>query len=215
MKKDLTELVLVTDRSGSMYSCAADMNGSIAELLKKQKLEPGNCNLTWVDFDDKADVILNGVDINSVDSIFIVPRGNTALYDAICKAVDTVGQRLALTPEANRPGLVIVCIVTDGGENSSKEFTYQDVKKKIETQKSQYNWQFTYLGANQDAFAVAQSLSFDASKTSNYKTSNAKHVGPAISNMVSQMRSACSFGLEASLYKDITYDANIVEELNK
>lgn len=215
MNKNLTELVLVTDRSGSMSSCAADMNGSIVELIKKQRAEPGNCNVTWVDFDNTADVMLNGVDIKSVDSIVIKPRGGTALYDAICKAVDTVGQRLASTPESSRPGLVIVCIVTDGGENASTEFTYQDVNKRIDTQKNQYNWQFMYLGANQDAFAVARHLSIDVSKTSNFKTSNANAVGSGISGLVSTMRGMSALGLEAAEYTNVTYDAAAVAALNK
>jgi len=215
MNKDLTELVLITDRSGSMKGCAPDMNSGIVDLLKKQRAEPGSCNVTWIDFDDTVDIMLDGVDIKSVDEIVIKPRGGTALYDAICKAVDAVGQRLAATPEAKRPGLVIVCTVTDGGENASTQFTYQDVNKRIATQKNQYNWQFMYLGANQDSFAIARHLSIDVNKTSNFKTSNANAVGAGISGMVSVMRGMSAKGLEAAEYTNVTYDAAAVAALNK
>lgn len=215
MNKNLTELVLVTDRSGSMQTCAADMNGSIVELLNKQRAEPGQCNLTWVDFDNTVDIMLNGVDINSVNSIVIKPNGGTALYDAVCKAIDVVGQRLASTPENKRPGLVIVCVVTDGGENASREFSYHDVNTMIARQKNQYNWQFMYLGANQDSFAVANALAFDNSKIQNFKTSNAKAVGAGISGMVSVMRGMSAKGLEAAEYTNVTYDAAAVAALNK
>jgi hypothetical protein len=159
--------------------------------------------------------MLNGVDIKSADNIVIKPRGGTALYDAVCIAIDTVGKRLAATPEKNRPGVVIVCIVTDGGENASTEFTYKDVNTRVDRQKNQYNWQFMYLGANQDAFAVAQALSFDVSKTSNFKTSNADAVGSGISGMVSVMRSMSFNGAEAAQYANVTYDKAAVEALNK
>jgi uncharacterized protein YegL len=189
MRHDLTELVLIVDRSGSMDTCAEKMQLGMNRLIREQKELPGSVNVTYVQFDDEVSVEFDGLDISRVDRLSLIPRGSTALYDGICKTIDLVGKRLAATNERFRPALVAVYIVTDGGENSSREFTREDALSKIKHQTEVYNWQFSYLGANQDAFGVGNSIGISAVKTANYKTSNASEVFTSSSSMLKNMRS--------------------------
>jgi uncharacterized protein YegL len=213
MRNDLTEVVLVTDSSTSMMSCFEKMNSGISELIQKQKLEKGFCNVTWVDFGSEASLKINGTDINTVSEIKIKPDGWTALYDGICLAIDTVGKRLSKTPENERPSLVLVCIVTDGLENKSRA-TLKDVQERIDRQTKVYNWQFTYLGANQDSFAVADDLGIDSGKVLNYTINNAdKLFASGVSCMASNLRSMAFSGNQT--YDSMSYGTEIKEDLVK
>lgn len=213
MRNDLTEIVLITDSSGSMSSCYKEMNVGIQQFLEAQKEQPGFCNITWVDFSSKVTIKTNGVDLNTVNNISIVPSSSTALNDAICIGIDTVGNRLANTPEPDRPALVIVCIVTDGQENASQEFKSKDVKERIERQSKQYNWQFMYLGANQDSFAVAQDYSIDINKVANYTIKNADKVfSSGVSCAASALRSMAFTGNHT--YDSYQISNEVKEELN-
>ena len=158
MNADHTEVIIVLDRSGSMDSIKNDMEGGINQFFEDQKKEPGRCSVTLTQFDNEYEIVYSGVDIQSVPKVSLVPRSMTALLDAVGRTIKEVGDRLAKTAEANKPGRVIMLIVTDGLENASREFTNAQVKALIEEQTSKYNWMFVYLGANQDAFAVAAGM---------------------------------------------------------
>jgi hypothetical protein len=119
-----------------------------------------------------------------------VPRGYTALLDAIGRSVNETGESLASMPESERPGLVTVMIVTDGGENSSKEFTNQKVREMIEHQTNVYSWKFSFLGANQDAFSTAGGLGINPSGVANYTTANSMAAFQSMSNNALRMRQA-------------------------
>jgi len=150
MKQNLTELVIVSDRSGSMGDSREEAQGAINHFLNDQKGEEGDCNVTFVEFDNVYDVLHDGVSVEDVPEYTLVPRGMTALYDAVGTAITTVGERLAKTPEKDRPSLVSVVISTDGLENASREYSLQDVVKMIKTQKEEFSWQFTFLGVELD-----------------------------------------------------------------
>ncbi len=161
MKENLTEIVCILDRSGSMDSIITDAIGGFNKFLKDQKELEGEAKLTLVLFDDEYDIIHNGIDIQSVPELTsetYVPRGWTALYDAIGKTIKTVGERLQKTIEEERPGKVIFVILTDGYENKSTEFNGDKIKEMIEHQKEKYSWMFVFLGANLNADITAKSM---------------------------------------------------------
>lgn len=165
MNNDLVEIACVVDRSGSMYGIATDAIGGFNSFLESQKAEPGDAKLTLVLFDHEYQVTHDGVDIQSVpplDDRTYEPSGTTALLDAIGRTINDVGNRLAATPEPERPHKVIVAILTDGLENASRNYSHAKVTEMIEHQKTVYGWEFVFLAANQDAISVARSMSIDA-----------------------------------------------------
>ncbi len=162
MRADLTEIAFVLDRSGSMNPIAADAIGGFNTFLAAQQALPGQARLTLVLFDHEYLVPHNNVDIHAVpplDATTYVPRGMTALLDAVGRTIDDAGARLAATPEAERPAKVIVAILTDGQENASRDYTFVKVAAMIKHQQEKYSWEFVFLAANQDAIAAAGALS--------------------------------------------------------
>jgi hypothetical protein len=196
MRSNLTDLTLIIDRSGSMASCKTDAEGGVNEFIKKQKEQPGDCTFSLVQFDTVYEFVHKARPIRDVTLAYALePRGNTALLDAVGRAIVEAGGRLKNTDEAQRPGLVVFVIVTDGQENSSREFTRAKVKEMIENQQSVYKWQFTFIGANQDAFAEAGAMGIPRSAAANYsEQKTAGGILLAAAN-VTRMRSASAEGL--------------------
>lgn len=175
-KQGLVEIVNIIDRSGSMASIRDDAIGGFNSFLDDQKKVPGEAKVTLVLFDHEYLLVHDGVDINDVpnlDEKSYIPRGWTALYDAIGRAINTVGERLARTPEEERPEKVIVSILTDGEENHSTEFSVDQVKDMITHQQDNYKWEFIYLAANQDAFAVGGSIGIASVNTMSFDATGA------------------------------------------
>ena len=171
MKKDLTEIAFILDRSGSMESVAHAAMSGFKEFLRDQQAAPGHARLTLVLFDNEYLVPIDNIPVEEVvplNSDTYIPRSSTALLDAIGETIDRVGKRLEQTPEADRPGKVIVPILTDGLENASENFTWKQISAKIKHQTEVYNWEFLFLGANQDAIATAANLSIAANNASAY-----------------------------------------------
>lgn len=161
MKKDYTHISILLDRSGSMQSIKADVIGGINEFIEKQKQEPGDLTVSISQFDNEYDVINDFVAINAITPIndeTFVPRGMTALLDSTAKIINDTGKKLAALSEDQRPEKVLVAIITDGAENASKEITNTKLAEMIKHQEETYNWQFIYIGANQDSFATGQTL---------------------------------------------------------
>jgi uncharacterized protein YegL len=158
MKHDLTEIAFILDRSGSMSSMVEAAISGFNRLLKDQQAAPGEARFSLVLFDDQYEVPCASLPISKVrplDTRTFVPRGSTALLDAIGRTIDDLGKRLADTPEARRPGSVIIAILTDGYENASVSETWESISKKISHQQEKYAWQFLFLAANVDAIATA------------------------------------------------------------
>ena len=161
MKENLTELVFILDRSGSMVGLETDTIGGFNSMIEKQKEEPGDAYVTTVLFDHEYKLLHDHVDLKDIKPMTreeYSARGSTALLDAIGKTIDDVGVRLNDTPEEERPSKVIFVITTDGYENASRVYSKSKVKEMIEHQQSKYSWVFMFLGANMDAVGEAAGL---------------------------------------------------------
>lgn len=204
MRTDLTDITLVVDRSGSMSQCQSDAEGGINTFIKEQQNQEGDAALTLVQFDTEYDFVHRGLPIKDVPAFKLVPRGNTALLDAVGRAINEAGERLEKIAEADRPGCVVFVIVTDGHENSSKEFTKAKVRELIKQQTANYNWQFTFLGADAASFAEATAMGISPAAVATYdpNTKSANAFAAASSN-VSRMRCAVARGeIAQSSYTD-------------
>jgi uncharacterized protein YegL len=171
MNNQLTEIAFVLDRSGSMQSVAPAAVTGFNDFLRDQLAARGQARLTLVLFDDVQEVPVDNLPLAEVlplNSDTYVPRGTTALLDAIGETIDRLGRRLEQTPEADRPGKVIVPILTDGLENASSRFTWAQVAAKIKHQTEVYRWDFLFLGANQDAIATAANLHIAAANAATF-----------------------------------------------
>lgn len=197
--QNLTHLSLIVDRSGSMQAIRSDMEGGIAAFLADQARRPGAVTVDVTTFDTLVAHPYTNARIGDVRGPFIVPRGATALLDAMGSSIVGLGDRLATTPEERRPGTVIVLTVTDGLENSSREFTPRAVRRLVTQQQRVYSWQFVFLGANIDSFDVAGGLGIARDSTINYSPSAEGVAGvfSATSAYVSRLRSARAAGSPA------------------
>ena len=171
MKKGLTELVFILDRSGSMSGLEQDTIGGYNALLKKQKKEQGEATITTVLFDDQYELLHDRISLNGVSPItgkeYFV-RGCTALLDAIGRTVDKIGNAQKHTAESERAEKVLFVITTDGMENASREYNYDKIKSMIERQKEKYGWEFLFIGANIDAVETADKFGISADRAANY-----------------------------------------------
>lgn len=166
-----THLLVIVDRSGSMAPVAADMIGGINEFFSAQAKLDGKCLVDYAQFDTVYEEVFTDTPVADAKAV-LTPRGGTALLDAVGKAATDLGQKLADKAEGARPGTVMVIVVTDGYENSSREWTADSVKALIKKQEDKYNWQFTFLGANMDAVAVGASFGFNPNTSLTYDTHN-------------------------------------------
>ena len=171
MKTNLTELVFILDRSGSMGGLESDTIGGFNSMLTKQQSEPGECRITTVLFDDNYEVLHDRIDIKAVNKItaqeYFV-RGCTALLDAVGKTIKKINKVQKNTAENYRAEKVLFVITTDGMENASREFTYDKIKAMVEKQKKKHNWEFIFLGANIDAIDVANRFGIARNRAQNF-----------------------------------------------
>lgn len=168
MNPNLTDITLVVDRSGSMASIRDDAEGGVNSFIEQQAKQKGEALITLVEFDTAYDFVAKGVPAQSMRRYKLVPRGMTALLDAVGRAINETGLRLAKMNENERPGLVIFVVMTDGYENSSREFTNSEIKQMIKHQQEKYNWQFMFLAADQDAFGEAEKMGIQMSGAGAY-----------------------------------------------
>lgn len=199
MRKDLTDITVILDRSGSMSAYKAEAEGGLNHFIEEQKKLSGECLFTLCQFDTEYEFVHRGVPIKDVLPFTLVPRGWTALLDAIGRSINETGTRLAAMSEDTRPALVIFVIVTDGQENSSKEFSKTQIRQMVTEQQEKYSWKFTYLGANQNAFTEAGALGIAAQVTANYRTAKAAEAFNAITHSVSRTRGASYRGISQPL----------------
>lgn len=165
MKPTLTELVCILDMSGSMGHLRSDTIGGYNTYISDQQKAPGEAFLTTVLFNDAYQLLHDHVAIQEVGNLAwgdYVPRGTTALLDAVGRTINDVGNRLRDTPEEERPAKVMFVITTDGYENASKDFTQVQVKQMIEHQKEKYAWEFLFIGAGIDAQEAAGGIGIGA-----------------------------------------------------
>ena len=175
MNNNLTEIIMILDRSGSMGHLVNDTIGGYNSFIEDQQEEDGEALLTTVLFDNHYEVLHNGVDIQKVRPLTrrdYFTRGTTALMDAIGKTINSVQNRIDWMNENEKPSRVIFVITTDGAENASREFSQGQIKKMIERQ-TELGWQFIFLGANIDAVKTARGYGLSEQSVSNY-TANAR-----------------------------------------
>lgn len=172
MKKGLTELVFIIDRSGSMSGLEADTIGGFNGLLEKQKKETGEAYVSVVLFDDQTEVLYDRVDIQKVepmnDKQYYV-RGCTALLDAVGGAIHHIKNVHRYAREEDVPEKTLFIITTDGMENASRQYSYDKVRRMIEHEKEKYHWEFLFLGANMDAVQVAGRFGIKANRAVRYE----------------------------------------------
>ena len=193
MKKDYTSIVLLLDRSGSMQTIRNDVIGGVNSFVEKQAHLPGTADLTLIQFDDKYEVNFINKPLKNVLKLnedAFVPRGMTALLDAIGRGINDLGHKLAKQPENKRPERVIFVIFSDGQENTSFEFTYEKISEMIKHQRDKYNWQFIYLGANLDAVKEASRFGILKNNAMTYSASTigTQSAYSAVSDLVGSMR---------------------------
>lgn len=171
MKNNHTDITIVLDRSGSMADVAGDTIGGFNRFLDDQQKAPGTAALTLHQFDDVFDTVLDGCEVKSAKPLTnatFVPRGSTALLDAIGRAITRTGARLDKTPEHERAAKIVFVIITDGHENASREFTRFRVLEMIKHQREKYAWEFVFLGANHDAIAAAAAVGIGPANAMTY-----------------------------------------------
>lgn len=177
MNQNLTLINFVLDRSGSMEHVRDDTIGGVNRYFDAQREQPGECWVTLAQFDDQYELLYNCVPIRQVaprTRANYEPRNWTALYDAIGRTIDEVGESLAKRPERERPARVLLVTMTDGHENASRRYTAPMLRQKIEHQRDVYKWEFVFLGANQDAILSAKDLGIGPAAAMSYA---ANHVG--------------------------------------
>ena len=166
-----TDITIILDRSGSMESVKSDTIGGFNSFLADQQKEDSPATLSLVQFDHEYETVyenLNIKDVQKLTEATFQPRGRTALRDAIGRTINSVGQRLSDTLEIDRPDNVLIVILTDGFENASREFNVQQIGEMVQHQQDVYNWQFLFIGANQDAILSAQAMNIPQTNAMSY-----------------------------------------------
>ena len=216
MKKGLTELVMILDRSGSMSGLEADTIGGFNSMIEKQKKEDGEAYVSVVLFDDVSEVIYDRVDIRKVepmnDSQYYV-RGCTALLDAIGGAIHHIGNVHKYAREEDVPEKTLFIITTDGMENASRAYGYDRIRRMIEHQKEKYNWEFLFLGANIDAISVAGRFGINANRAVRYE-----HDGAGTQLNFEVMEKAVSFARCAPSAREMSValdDESVLEPIRQ
>ena len=176
MRKGLTEVVFILDRSGSMGGLEADTIGGFNSMIEKQKKEEGEAYISTVLFDDRMEVLYDRVPVGRVepmnDKQYYV-RGCTALLDAIGGAIHHIANVHKYAREEDRPEKTLFIITTDGMENASRSYSYREVKKMVEKEQDRYGWEFLFLGANMDAIEVAGRFGIRRDRAVNYECDSA------------------------------------------
>lgn len=190
--KDHTDITVLLDRSGSMEQIKDDTIGGFNQFLVAQQEAGANASLTLVQFNsesiDDVCVAMPVRDVEKLTGETFVPRAMTPLLDALGSTIVKAGERLASLNEAERPDKVVFVILTDGLENASKEYSKAAIKSLIEQQNHDYNWQFVYLGANQDAFHEAGGIGISQHWAAGYATANVNAVYANVASNVARYR---------------------------
>ncbi|MFC7624881.1 VWA domain-containing protein [Microlunatus sp. GCM10028923] len=186
----LTQIYVLLDRSGSMQSIKSDVEGGFAAFIEEQRKGQGTCRVSLAQFDDRYDEVYSDRPVAEVPPLELQPRGSTALLDAMGRLITDAGARLAALPEDQRPGTVVVAIMTDGRENASREWTHPAIKALVEQQTTSYHWQFLYMGADQDAIEVGASIGIQRDYSVTYGRNRSAAAMATNSAKIAAMRSA-------------------------
>ena len=166
-------IAMLLDRSGSMQSIKSDTEGGFDAFIGQQRGLDLDVRVTLAQFDTEYEVVYADRPLAEVPALDLQPRGMTALYDSLGRLITDVGAELSAKPEDERPGSVVVVVMTDGHENSSREWSHEAVRSVITQQETDYAWTFVFLGANMDAVEIGQQLGFAADRSMTYAASPA------------------------------------------
>ena len=220
MKKGLTEMVFIIDKSGSMEGLEKDTIGGFNSMLKEQQAVEGEAVVTTVLFDNRYELLHDRIDIRAVSPLTeknYTVGGNTALLDALGKTIRKIRDVQEHTAENYRAEKVLFIIITDGEENASREYSAERIKARIEYQKQKYGWEFVFFGANMDAVLEAEKLGISAEYAQNYRAdaSGTSTAYSAISAISTAYRGAPSLGAIAidNLKKAVSGAKGAADEL--
>lgn len=202
MRKGLTEIVFILDRSGSMSGLEADTIGGYNALIKKQKKEEGEAIISTVLFDDACEVLHDRKNLDNIEPLTdkdYYVRGCTALLDALGGAIHHIGNVHKYAREEDRPEKTLFIITTDGQENSSRRYSYSKVKHMVERQREKYGWEFLFLGANLDAAAEAEKFGIRRDRAVDY---HADKVGTAVNYKALSQAVSCVRSCERDCMED-------------
>jgi hypothetical protein len=207
MNPNLTEIAYILDRSGSMESMREAAIAAFNVFIRTQQDVPGQARLTLVQFDDAYEVHVAALPLSQVPQLTAttyVPRGSTALLDAIGRTIKETDARISELPVRDQPGKVICAIFTDGLENASQHYSSHHISDLIRMYRQQKGWEFIFLAANQDAIATASALHMDGhlSGNVNFCFTGVKSSGAAISRKVRSMRMKSSGHMDAEALAD-------------
>ncbi|MBR2822935.1 MAG: VWA domain-containing protein [Clostridia bacterium] len=210
MRKNLTELVMILDRSGSMGGLESDTIGGYNSMLRKQRDTEGEVLVSTVLFDGESEVLYDRIPLRDMPQMTekeYCVGGCTALLDAIGGAIHHIGNVHKYAREEDRPEKTIFVITTDGMENASRRYSYEKVKQMVERQKEKYGWEFLFLGANIDAIETAGRFGIAPDRAANY---NSDSMGTALNyevlaDTVREMR-ACKARIDDSWKRRIEED---------
>ena len=191
---DYTHIDVVLDRSGSMQSIKKDTEGGFKTFLADQRSQPGKATIALAQFDSRYEVVYGPTNIKDAPRLVLVPRGSTALLDAMGRRITETGEWLKSLAEDERPGRVIMVIITDGEENSSKEWQLPAINELITKQQDKYGWVFMFLAANQDAIAAGHSFGIARGSSLTYDTANVQNTYAAASANITRTRSGLGSG---------------------
>jgi len=187
---NLTWLVFLLDRSGSMQSIKSDVIGGFDAFLELQRAGEGLCTVTLAQFDHEYEVVYRGIALGQVPPLALWPRGRTALHDSMGKLITDTAAEISALAEDDRPGTVIVAIMTDGLENASREWRRSDIKALVEQQTNDSGWEFLYMGADQDAVEVGRGLGVKDGQAVTYARGKSREAMLAASGNVRGYRNA-------------------------
>ena len=210
MKKNLTEIVFILDRSGSMAGLEDDTIGGFNAMIEKQRKEAGEALVSTVLFDHETEVIHDRVDIRRIEPITrkeYYVRGSTALLDAVGGAIHHIGNVHKYAREEDRPEKTLFVITTDGMENASRKYSYARLKAMIERQKEKHGWEFLFLGANIDAAREAARFGIGADCAANYHADSegTNVIYETVSEAITQVR-CCAAPLSADWKQRVDED---------
>ncbi|BBX88397.1 VWA domain-containing protein [Mycolicibacterium boenickei] len=196
---NLSHLVFLLDRSGSMQSIKSDVIGGFDAFLAEQRAADGQCVATLAQFDNEYEVVYRGVPLAQVPLLDLSPRGTTALLDSMGKLITDTAAEIDALPEDDKPGTVVVAIMTDGHENASVEWQRPAIKAFVEQQTNDHGWAFLYMGADQDAVEVGAGLGVKAEQSVTYGRGKSREVWAAASGNVARYRGAKRLDADAAM----------------
>ncbi|WNG83743.1 vWA domain-containing protein [Mycobacterium sp. ITM-2016-00316] len=197
--QNLTLIAFLLDRSGSMQSIKSDVVGGFDAFLTEQRAGDGECRVTLAQFDSEYEVVYHAVPVGEVPALELNPRNSTALLDSMGKLITDTAAEINALAEDERPGSVVVAIMTDGMENSSREWSRPAIKSLVEQQTNQFGWEFLYMGADQDAVEVGKDLGVRAEQAVTYGRGKSREAMAAMSGNVRGYRTAKLVDAEAAM----------------